>query len=77
MNRIAFAVVAASIFALAPAGAASVNFYQLPPSAPFWKKTERASGAAWVDAGAAWVDAKTTDQTAADRWKNPNRDAAE
>jgi molybdopterin synthase catalytic subunit len=42
----------------------------LKTRAPFWKKTERATGASWVDA-------KETDDAAADRWKGRDRDAAE
>jgi molybdopterin synthase catalytic subunit len=41
----------------------------LKTRAPFWKQEER-------PAGAAWVDAKSTDDTAADRWAK-RRQAAE
>jgi molybdopterin synthase catalytic subunit len=44
----------------------------LKTQAPFWKRVERASGASWVDA-------KSSDDTAADRWTRPSggREAAE
>jgi molybdopterin synthase catalytic subunit len=41
----------------------------LKTRAPFWKQEQRPDGAAWVDA-------KSTDDTAADRWAKP-RQAAE
>lgn len=37
----------------------------LKTRAPFWKKEQTATGARWVDA-------RSTDQTAADRWKQPD-----
>ena len=42
----------------------------LKTRAPFWKKVERPDGAAWVDA-------KSTDDTAADRWTERRPAAAE
>jgi molybdopterin synthase catalytic subunit len=63
-------VVTASAHREAAFAAAEFLMAYLKARAPFWKKTERASGASWVDA-------KEADETAADRWKNPNRDAAE
>lgn len=67
-------VVTASAHREAAFAAAEFLMDYLKTRAPFWKKTERASGASWVDA-------KKTDETAADRWmhprKGPSRDAAE
>jgi molybdopterin synthase catalytic subunit len=37
----------------------------LKTRAPFWKKEQTATGARWVDA-------RSTDQTAADRWEQPD-----
>jgi molybdopterin synthase catalytic subunit len=42
----------------------------LKTRAPFWKKEERADGAAWVDV-------KSSDDSAADRWIGEQRPAAE
>jgi molybdopterin synthase catalytic subunit len=42
----------------------------LKTRAPFWKKEEGADGAAWVDA-------RSTDDSAADRWTEHQRPAAE
>jgi molybdopterin synthase catalytic subunit len=42
----------------------------LKTRAPFWKKEERADNSAWVDA-------KSTDDSAADRWTRQQRPAAE
>jgi molybdopterin synthase catalytic subunit len=42
----------------------------LKTQAPFWKKEERADGSAWVDA-------KSSDDSAADRWNGEQRPAAE
>jgi virginiamycin B lyase len=47
MNRIAFAVVAASIFSLSQTNAASVNFYQLPPNAYPHDVAPAVDGAVW------------------------------
>ena len=63
-------VVTASAHREAAFAAAEFLMDYLKTRAPFWKKTER-------PAGSAWVDAKETDETAADRWKKPSRDAAE
>jgi len=63
-------VVTASSHREAAFAAAEFLMDYLKTRAPFWKKTERASGESWVDA-------KEIDDAAADRWKKPNRDAAE
>ena len=42
----------------------------LKTRAPFWKQVEKAGGTSWVDA-------KATDDSAAERWRAPGRDAAE
>lgn len=63
-------VVTASSHREAAFAAAEFLMDYLKTRAPFWKKTERA-------AGSAWVDAKETDTTAAERWKQRDRDAAE
>jgi|SRR5476651_809342 molybdopterin synthase catalytic subunit len=63
-------VVAASSHREAAFAAAEFLMDYLKTRAPFWKKTERASGASWVDA-------KEIDNAAAERWKKPTRDAAE
>ena len=63
-------VVTASAHREAAFAAAEFLMDYLKTRAPFWKKTERATGASWVDA-------KEIDDTAADRWKKPSRDAAE
>jgi molybdopterin synthase catalytic subunit len=63
-------VVAASAHREAAFAAAEFLMDYLKTRAPFWKKIERA-------AGSSWVDAKATDETAAQRWRNPGRDAAE
>ena len=42
----------------------------LKTRAPFWKQIERPSGAAWVDA-------KESDESAAARWRQRGKDAAE
>jgi molybdopterin synthase catalytic subunit len=52
----------------------------LKTRAPFWKRVEQASGGT-VTGGVtgSWVDAKSSDDTAADRWAKPRgeREAAE
>jgi len=63
-------VVTASSHRDAAFAAAEFLMDYLKTRAPFWKKTERATGASWVDA-------KEIDDAAADRWKKPSRDAAE
>jgi molybdopterin synthase catalytic subunit len=63
-------VVAASAHREAAFAAAEFLMDYLKTRAPFWKKIERA-------AGSSWVDAKATDETAAQRWRNRGRDAAE
>ena len=46
----------------------------LKTRAPFWKRVERATGGT---VSGSWVDAKTSDDTAADRWsKKPGHDQA-
>jgi molybdopterin synthase catalytic subunit len=42
----------------------------LKTRAPFWKQVESVKGATWVDA-------KAADDSAAERWTAPPRDAAE
>ena len=63
-------VVTASSHREAAFAAAEFLMDYLKTCAPFWKKTERTSGASWIDA-------KEIDHAAADRWKKPSRDAAE
>ena len=63
-------VVTASSHREAAFAAAEFLMDYLKTHAPFWKKTERATDASWVDA-------KEIDDAAADRWKKPTRDAAE
>ena len=63
-------VVTASSHREAAFAAAEFLMDYLKTRAPFWKKTERPTGSAWVDA-------KETDKTAAERWKQRDRDAAE
>jgi molybdopterin synthase catalytic subunit len=63
-------VVTASSHREAAFAAAEFLMDYLKTRAPFWKKTEHASGTSWVDA-------KEIDDAAADRWKKPTRDAAE
>ena len=42
----------------------------LKTRAPFWKQVEKASGASWIEA-------KSSDDSAAERWLSPHRKAAE
>src|SRR5436190_1358752 len=65
-------VVAASSHRHDAFAAAEFLMDYLKTRAPFWKRVESASGAAWVEA-------KSSDDTAADRWAKPpgRREAAE
>ena len=63
-------VITASAHREAAFAAAEFLMDYLKARAPFWKKVERA-------AGAFWVESKSTDETAANRWREPGRDAAE
>jgi molybdopterin synthase catalytic subunit len=63
-------VVTASAHRDAAFAAAEFLMDYLKTRAPFWKKIERASVTSWVDA-------KAIDETAAERWQRPSRDAAE
>ena len=45
----------------------------LKTRAPFWKQVEKASGATLVKT---WVEAKSIDDSAAERWSAPQREAA-
>lgn len=63
-------VVTASAHRQAAFEAAEFLMDYLKTRAPFWKREERSDGAAWVEA-------KTSDDAAADRWRDPRKRAAE
>jgi molybdopterin synthase catalytic subunit len=63
-------VVTASAHRQAAFEAAEFLMDYLKTRAPFWKREERPDGTAWVDA-------KDSDDTAAERWQKPRKDAAE
>jgi molybdopterin synthase catalytic subunit len=63
-------VVTASAHRQAAFEAAEFLMDYLKTRAPFWKREERADGAAWVEA-------KDSDDAAAERWQKPHKRAAE
>lgn len=63
-------VVTASAHRRAAFEAAEFLMDYLKTRAPFWKREERADGAAWVEA-------KDSDDAAAERWQKPHKRAAE
>jgi molybdopterin synthase catalytic subunit len=63
-------VATASAHRQAAFAAAEFLMDYLKTRAPFWKKVERADGTDWITA-------RRTDDSAAERWKKPSREAAE